>query len=125
VVSALTPAEIADFGLLEEARLVEGAGLMYLSFPMPDRGIPEDHRQALSLLHRLEELLAAGKNVGVHCRQGIGRSALLAGGLLVLGGVKPEAAIERVNQSRGVPVPETPEQRRWIASVANELVHKP
>jgi protein-tyrosine phosphatase len=52
-------------------------------------------------------------NLVIHCRQGIGRSGLAAC-LLAKTGLSPGAAIEMVSAARGVPVPETKEQRAWI-----------
>jgi protein-tyrosine phosphatase len=75
----------------------------------------------LDLVNRLQELLVQAKNVAVHCRQGIGRSALIIAGLLVSAGMTPEAALERVSVARGQPVPETPEQRRWVVNFAREV----
>ena len=51
---------------------------------------------------------------GVHCRQGLGRSALLAACVLVVGGVDVPTAIDRLTKARGCAVPETAEQREWI-----------
>ena len=66
--------------------------------------------------------LSEGKRVAIHCRAGVGRSALLAAALLVAGGVEVEAAFRRVADARGCPVPDTPEQRAWVARLAPELV---
>jgi len=66
-------------------------------------------------------MLSKGKNVLVHCRQGIGRSGLVAASLLVKKGISPGAAIESVSAARGMPVPETAEQRDWIDHYAVAL----
>jgi protein-tyrosine phosphatase len=71
---------------------------------------------------KLAEQLANGQNVAVHCRQVIGRAALVAISLLTVSGMEPAAAIERVGKARGCSVPETPEQRRWITDFAKVLV---
>ena len=71
---------------------------------------------------KLSEQLANGKKIAVHCRQGIGRAALVAICLLVLSGVQSAAAIDRVSGARGCLVPETPEQGQWIAEFAKPLV---
>jgi predicted protein tyrosine phosphatase len=47
----------------------------------------------LDFVRKLECFLADGKNVAIHCRQGIGRSALIAACVLVAG-VGPEAAAQ-------------------------------
>jgi hypothetical protein len=59
----------------------------------------------------LEESRAA---VAVHCRQGIGRSGLIAAGVLAASGTSPEDAIAAVSSARGLPVPETSAQRLWV-----------
>ena len=62
---------------------------------------------------RIADQLDAGKNVGVHCRQGIGRSGMIAAGVLVTSGSSPEDAMQAVSSARGAEVPETIEQSRW------------
>jgi protein-tyrosine phosphatase len=121
VVSTLTPEEEAEFALIRERDSVIESGLIYRSLPIPDNGVPRVRRTVLQLLRELEELLNAGKSIGIHCRQGIGRSALIACSLLVLGGVDVEVAINRVAAARGRPVPETQEQRQWIVGLARHL----
>jgi protein-tyrosine phosphatase len=65
----------------------------------------------------VDELVAritAGGHVVVHCRAGIGRSSLIAAVVLVRLGVDVDVAWEVVAAARGVPVPETDDQRRWV-----------
>jgi protein-tyrosine phosphatase len=69
----------------------------------------------------LDQALSTGKNVGIHCRQGIGRSATIASSLLVMRGIDPEEALIRVANARGCRVPDTIEQREWIRSFAHYL----
>jgi protein-tyrosine phosphatase len=57
----------------------------------------------------------------VHCRQGIGRTGLIAACLLVAQGAAPDAAVHNLSAARGLPVPETAEQRRWIDHYAATL----
>ncbi len=57
----------------------------------------------------------------MHCRQGIGRSGLVAARLLAKKGTSPGAAIEMVSAARGLAVPETAEQREWIDRYAATL----
>jgi protein-tyrosine phosphatase len=62
----------------------------------------------------MDALLASGRNVVIHCRQGVGRTGLVAACLLVARGESPETAVEKLSAARGVSTPETAEQRRWI-----------
>lgn len=122
ILSLLTPDEIADLSLADEESLCRANGIQFFSFPIADRAMPSSREAFASLTMRLGEQLAEGKSVAVHCRQGIGRAALVAVGLLVLAGMELEAAIDRVSAARGCSVPETPEQRIWIADFAKLLM---
>ncbi len=114
VLSLLTPAEERDLDLGEEAGAVRAQGMSFTAFPIPDRQIPKSELKLAEILEGVTRDLSAGKNVLVHCRQGIGRSGLVAACLLVKKGMSPGAAIDSVSAARGVPVPETAEQRDWI-----------
>ncbi len=122
IVSLLTNDEISDLDLGQEEKICRSYGLQFLAFPLVDRGVPASRRATRQFLRKLEEALAGGKSLAIHCRQGIGRAALIAACLLVLAGIEPEAAFERVSAARGCPVPETPEQRKWVIEFAPELV---
>jgi hypothetical protein len=53
----------------------------------------------------------------------LGRSPLIAIGALMLAGINSRSAINRVSAARGLPVPETKEQREWIEkALAEELL---
>jgi len=65
--------------------------------------------------------LASGKNAVVHCRQGVGRSGLMAACLLVARGKEPGAAVVELDRAREITVPETAEQRSWIDLYASSL----
>ena len=56
----------------------------------------------------------AGANLLVHCHAGIGRSGLLAAGILLHCNLNPQQAFAHVSKMRGVRVPETPEQEDWL-----------
>jgi protein-tyrosine phosphatase len=116
VVSLLTSDEATELGVADEGPAVRAAGMEFIPFPIPDRGVPEA-AAAASLFASLAAGLAAGKTVAVHCRQGIGRSALIAAGLLIRAGLGADAAVARVAAARGLPVPETADQRRWLTTV--------
>lgn len=118
VVSLLEPAEQTELGLEDEARLVEAAGLRFVSFPIPDLGLPPSRTAAAFLVQNLNRDLEGGRNVAVHCRQGVGRSGLIAAGALIIAGMDAAAALRAVSAARRLEVPETPDQRRWIERLA-------
>ena len=121
IVSLLTPDEVAEMELGMEERYSREHQLEFVSFPIVDRRVPESRAAALKLIERLEAALARGRNINVHCRQGIGRSALIAAGLLFARGVSAEEALKRISDARHALVPETSEQRKWIDSIAASL----
>jgi protein-tyrosine phosphatase len=121
VTSLLTPEEVAELELQEEGVRSHVEGLEFVSFPIPDYGVPSSRRDLKDIVHRLEAALEAGKHVAVHCRQGIGRSSVLTASLLISAGVDPDEAFRRIEKARGRPVPDTPEQREWVAQMASEL----
>jgi len=121
VVSLLEREEITELDIAAEQALCEANGISYLSLPIQDRNIPPSKRDALNFARRLADLLRRGGSVVIHCRQGVGRSALIAACVLVLGGVSADEAFEKVENARGCPVPDTPEQRAWVARFAESL----
>lgn len=118
VASLLTSEEAAELGLQEEKALTRMEGLDFRTFPIPDYGVPSSRADFAGFLSGLEKALESGQNVGVHCRQGIGRSSLAVAALLVSAGVQPDDAFRRISQARGREVPDTDEQRRWVAQIA-------
>ena len=114
ILSLLTPEEEEDLDLRSEAREVRVQGLEFASFPIADRQVPRSEAKLAEILDSTTRTLLNGRNVLVHCRQGLGRSGLVAACLLVRKGMSPGAAVEKVSAARGVPVPETNEQRDWI-----------
>jgi protein-tyrosine phosphatase len=125
LVSLLTPDEVENLGLQDEATHSWGSGMRFRSFPIVDRWIPESKKDALRLIESIDADLEAGRNVSIHCRQGIGRAGLIAASLLVARGIQPDDAFERISQSRGVAVPETEGQRAWVEALAAEVATHP
>ncbi|MGA2144635.1 MAG: dual specificity protein phosphatase family protein, partial [Bryobacteraceae bacterium] len=81
---------------------------------------PASTQGAVALLKDMIRALDAGKNVAVHCRQGIGRSGLIAAAALVTAGMSADRAVEVVSDARGQTVPETAVQQRWINHLPSE-----
>lgn len=117
VVSLLTPDEADEMGLAGERQECEKQGIRFVTLPVPDRGVPS-LTSGGSVAERLAEQLRGGATIAVHCRQGIGRSAVLAAAVMGALGVAPEAALRQIAEARGRPVPETPEQREWVLRFA-------
>ena len=71
------------------------------------------------LIRKLVELTSEGKSIVIHCRQRVGRSAMIAACLLAEFGATVADAFERIKQARGCPVPDTEDQRAWVAEYAS------
>src|SRR5260370_39753615 len=104
IVALLEEDEAAQLDLAGEAKAAEANGLRFISFPIPDRGVPASTSAAVSLIASIAGALEEGKNVAVHCRQGIGRSGLIAAGVLIKSGMSPARALQCVNSSRAIAV---------------------
>ncbi len=122
VVSLLTPRESRELGLGQEAVISAQQGIEFIPFPIPDRDVPASLDAMQNLVAKVTAWLMQGKNVAIHCRQGIGRSALLAASLLVSAGVEVEHAFQQIEAARGVAVPDTPEQRQWVVQFARWIL---
>jgi protein-tyrosine phosphatase len=122
VVSALTQEENVELDIASEADFCASHDIEFYPMPIQDRGVPSSGRGFADLIRALEIQLGEGKNVGIHCRQGVGRSALLAACLLIAGGVPRDAVWERITAARGCPVPDTVEQREWVARFARDYL---
>ena len=118
IVSLLEPAESLELLLEEQQAACAAANLTFLPFPIPDRNIPSSTEEATSFLAILIRHLDDGQNIGIHCRQSVGRSGLIAAALLVIAGQSPQAAIDVVSAARGQITPETHAQTEWIKQLA-------
>jgi len=121
VISLLTPEEDRDLQLREEAAVVQAQGMKFASLPIEDRQVPSSEPKFAAMIEQADADLSTGRNVVIHCRQGVGRSGLVASCLLVMKGLRPEAAVKRVSAARQASVPETPDQRNWIDHYAETL----
>jgi protein-tyrosine phosphatase len=119
VVSLLTPAEVEEMELQNEGIYCRQNKIEFVSFPIEDRMTPTSDGDTTHLIERLDSHLAHNKNVLIHCRQGIGRSGLVAVSLLLERGLSVPNAVERVSGARRTQVPETSEQLAWIENYAD------
>ena len=114
VVSLLERDEIEELDLTREPMLCERNDIEFRSWPIPDRGLPNDRSAFLQFVGKLAE---SGKSIAIHCRAGIGRSSVLAAAIMIHAGQSAEPALSAIADARGVPVPDTNEQRGWIVAL--------
>jgi protein-tyrosine phosphatase len=116
VVSVLERDEVAELELDREPSLCRDAGIEFVSFPIPDRGIPDSMRETDHLVRRVSNALAVGRAVAIHCRAGIGRSAMIAACVLVRNGYDVASAFDTIAEARGMQVPDTEAQCDWVST---------
>jgi hypothetical protein len=112
LVSLLTVEEVVELGLCGEC------GIRFISFPIPDRGVPFSILEAQQIVALILADLRAAKTVATHCRMGIGRSVLVAAGLLKSQGIGVDEAFAMISRARGFVVPDTEEQGEWVREFA-------
>jgi protein-tyrosine phosphatase len=118
VVSLLTTSENEELGLQDEGRFAKAKGLRFDFFPIEDRDVPRSAAKLQELAAQLGSEIQLGKNVAVHCRQGIGRSSLVSAAVLLFAGEDLNQALQSIRNARGLDIPETVEQRRWLEQFA-------
>lgn len=121
VVSLLTASENAELELKSEGSLSKAKGLRFVSFPIEDRSVPASAAKLRGLAAQLSSEIQQGKKVAVHCRQGIGRSSMVAAAVLLQAGDDLDQALRSIRNARGLEVPETIEQRRWLEQFARTI----
>lgn len=121
VVSLLESEEITELDITEEKNLCEANNISFLSFSIKDRDVPLSTQETFDFAQKSSNLLKNGKNLVIHCRQGVGRSALIAACVLVLNGFSSEEAFEKIKNARGCDVPDTNKQRDWVKIFSNNI----
>jgi len=94
----------------------------YRRFPIEDHGLPEEPAVVTAVLDCIDEAMAAGHNIYLHCRAGVGRTGTVLGCHFVRHGVQNEQALDRLSdlwqqseRSRRIPqIPETDAQASYV-----------
>ncbi|HUM05651.1 MAG TPA: dual specificity protein phosphatase family protein [Terriglobales bacterium] len=121
LVSALTPDEVDELGLVQEPDTCRENGISFLAFPIADRDVPDSYGAVRSFVEGLNKELCDSKAVAIHCRAGIGRSSLLAACTLVVAGLSVDQAFAAIREARGCNVPDTEVQRVWVEKFAQRV----
>ncbi|MEZ5536845.1 MAG: dual specificity protein phosphatase family protein [Thiolinea sp.] len=119
VVSLLETEEAVRLGAAMEKQLCEQLGMAFEQFPIRDRSTPKKPAQFRQLVNKLYAELQSGSNIAIHCYAGIGRTGLLAGGLLITEGMSVNNAVELMSDVRGHNMPQTQEQYEYLMDFAS------
>jgi protein-tyrosine phosphatase len=114
IVSMMEDGEAEELGLGHEASLCADYEIDFISCPVRDRAIPRDLSVVAGAVERALRHLADGRHVAAHCYAGIGRSPLFVAAVLVHHGLPAREAWGRLSAARGLRVPDTGEQQRWL-----------
>jgi protein-tyrosine phosphatase len=96
-----------------------------IHFPIPDLGIPSNMREVDALLDQIEQRLASGERVAIHCLGGIGRTGTIATALLLRRGMQLAEAIEIVRETRCKAFPESNAQKQFVADYSIHVEKRP
>ena len=111
--------------IMHEEAAARGLDAEYRRLPITDVSVPRDPREMVAILDAIDEALAAGHTVYLHCWGGVGRTGTVVGCHLVRGGMSGEEALAQLRRwwqtvakrHRKPRSPETDEQeayvRRW------------
>ena len=122
VVSLLEKNEEYSVGLAREEELCEKNGMEFISYPIPDMGLPRSLQTYRDITKNIFDKISNGASVVVHCRAGIGRTGIVTAGVLLHSGMQVEEALEVVSKGRGIQVPDTDEQREWVEQNYKEII---
>lgn len=97
-------------------------GTRHVRKPIPDHSLPLEPEHMAEIVAVIDDLLAGGRRLYLHCRAGIGRTGMVVGCHLAHHGKRGDAALDALNElwaasprSRSWPsIPETAEQRDYV-----------
>jgi protein-tyrosine phosphatase len=114
VASLLEPEEITELDLTQEELFCGSKGLKFISFSIPDRQTPDSFEETEIFLRQLKSWLSQNEKIAIHCRQGVGRSSLIAALLIAVDEVSVDEAFAKIQTARKCAVPDTPQQKDWV-----------
>ena len=107
--------DLTHHGELEPYDHLVSAPAQHARRPIRDLSVPTSDA-LVSILDLIDEELARGGIVYVHCWAGCGRTGVVVGSWLVRHGVEPHEALDRIAEARGRGCPQTLEQRLLVLS---------
>ena len=117
--------ELRSCDVVDYPAAAQAHHMAWVSFPIPDGGVPGDLDGTIELARRLAGWLQEGRRVVVHCRGGLGRAGLVgACALLAVGRLHSAAEAIALVRSRRPGTVENRTQERFIERVA-ERMHLP
>ncbi len=122
IVSLLERDEIIELELEKERNFCQEYEIEFLNFPIGDYQTPKSFEDTFNFVKKLNDFILSGKKVAIHCRQGIGRSSLIAACLLLLQSIDFTQVFELISEKRNRKIPDTQEQIDWVKQFAQKFL---
>ena len=84
-------------------------------------GIPSSKIKYLDLVLNLSKKVKAKEKIVIHCRQGIGRTSIIASGILMNLGYSLKESLDLIKNARGMKVPESNSQLEFLKSAEESI----
>ncbi len=115
LVSLIEDHEFEILGVTDLAHKVQLVGLEWHHLPIMNRDTSYEEFEAQWVIsgRQLRQRLRQGEHIVLHCKNGLGRTGMIAARLLVELGELPEVAVRRVRSARPGAI-ETPQQKQHV-----------
>lgn len=114
LVCLLEDHELGELAIDPLPSLAAGAGIAFHRLPVRDGSVPNNTHDVTHLVARIAGWAAAGENVVIHCKGGLGRAGTIGGCVLRAAGLDGRATLVALAEARGPNCPETSAQRACI-----------
>lgn len=102
VITLLELRELAMLGITGLPDRVLSMNMIWLHLPIMNMGLPDElfEESWKWAGPRLLRLLSEGQRIHIHCKEGVGRSGVVAARLLIEAGIDPDTAMKSVRKAR-------------------------
>lgn len=106
--------DLTEPGELEAYEPLLQGRAIYHRFPIEDLSIPESHEEMVEILDTIDQALADGHTIYLHCWGGVGRTGTVVGCYLVRHGLEGREALDQIaawwqGVAKAYRIPDSPE----------------
>jgi len=123
IISLLTYPESLQLGLSSEADVSKTHSIEFINFPIMDKGIC-GFDQFVEFIEFVYRKTNEFESILIHCQHGVGRSGMVALGLMIRDGKELEESIMSVSKTRGYDVPQSLAQRKLLSAFNLYILNK-
>lgn len=121
VISLLEYNEVMELEIEKESEICQASNIDFISFPIKDRGVPVNRDGYIELVKKIDRELKKDSKIVIHCRMGIGRTSMLAAGVVIKNKIADVDVFEFLSKRRKLSVPDTEEQKLWVLGLKNKF----